>query len=135
MFDRLIDSLHSFRAMPTWVQCWVGGVLVPAIVAPFFFLDSELGRVAALASIFVAVTNLPIMLIERGMSRLMAIPHLIAWIPLIVYLGWILANAAPLGVAERSLAIALILITGVSVVFDVFDTYRWVRGEREIPGH
>jgi len=135
MNSRIRDCRRSFRALPDWVQWWVGAILVPANIAPFFFLDSELGRVAALSSIFVTVTNLPIMLIERGMSRLMAVPHLIAWIPLIAYLAWTLTQTTPLSTAEKAFALALIIINGISVVFDIVDTHRWLRGEREIPGH
>ena len=134
MNSRLSDCHRSFLALPRWVQVWVGVVLVPVNASPFFFLDTPTGRAAALASIFVVLTNLPIMWIKRGMSRLMAVPHLIAWVPLLPYLAARLMFKQPLALPEILLALALIVINGISLVFDTFDTWRWICGKRDTPG-
>ncbi|UYY86337.1 hypothetical protein [Alcaligenes sp. SMD-FA] len=103
-----------------------------------FFLDTPTGRWAAWASVFVVSTNIPIMLIEGGMSRLMAVPHLLAWGPLVVMLFLRLANphvgSAPSTASESALMWALLLVNSVSLCFDTLDTWRWCRGERDIPG-
>lgn len=36
---RLRASWRSFRALPMWVQLWVGAVLVPVNAASFLVLD------------------------------------------------------------------------------------------------
>lgn len=134
MQSRLLDCHHSFHALPLWVRLWVAGILIPVNVLPFFRLDTETGRWAALAALLVVATNLPIMLIERGMSRLMSVPHLIAWIPLLVWLLLRINTEPPLAGWEQALALALIAVNGLSLVFDLIDTLRWLRGERAVPG-
>lgn len=134
MKSRLQGCHHSFHALPFWVRLWVAGILIPVNVLPFLMLDTETGRWAALAAVLVVVTNLPIMLIERGMSRLMSVPHLIAWIPLLVWLLLRFAADPPLAGYELALAITLAAVNGLSLLFDLLDSLRWLRGERAVPG-
>ena len=92
---------------------------------------------AAIAAVFVVATNVPIMLIAGGMSRLMAIPHLFAWIPLSMFiLGRFLKlmGGPPMSKQELIFAILLLVVNGISVIFDTIDTVRWCRGDRDIPG-
>lgn len=127
---------RSYRSLPLWVQLWVGLILVPVNVAPLFFLDTPIGRMAVLAFLFVGATNLPIMYWARGMTRLMSVPHLFAWIPLVGFVVVRLygTNGAPVSSAEWMLGWALLAVDGFSLVFDLLDSWRWVRGEREMPG-
>ncbi|MEO6103710.1 MAG: hypothetical protein ABIP44_08745 [Pseudoxanthomonas sp.] len=135
MTSRLQDCGRSLRALPRWVQVWIGGFLIPVNTLPFFMLDTPTGKAAALAAIFVVLTNVPIMLQQRGMSRLMSVPHLIAWVPLLGYLGARVLFGPDMSGIELLLAIALILINGASLVFDTLDSWRWLCGARDIPGH
>lgn len=135
---RLQKVWCSLRALPLWVQIWVGLILVPVNALPFFFLDTPTGRWAAWAAVFVVATNIPIMLIAGGMSRLMAVPHLLAWGPLVMALLLRLTNPNPGGepfaTPELTLLWTLLLVNSVSLAFDALDTWRWCRGERDIPG-
>ena len=127
----------SWRALPVWVQVWVAGVLVPVNTAAFFLTGTWTGMAAAIAAIFVVVTNIPIMLYEGGMSRLMAVPHLFAWIPLSIFIVGRLQNlfgGPVMGKTEFIFALLLLVVNGISLVFDAIDTVRWCRGERDIPG-
>ena len=134
MMTRWRDSARSFLALPVWVRLWVAIVLIPVNVAPFFFLDTPVGRAAAMASVFVLLTNVPIMLHACGMSRLMSVPHLIAWGALVPYLVARLVYRMPVVNAETLLAITLLGVNGVSLVFDMMDTVHWLCGKRDIPG-
>lgn len=84
--SRLGASWHSFGSLPVWVQIWVGAILIPVNAAAFFLLEYRSAQLAAWAALFVVATNLPIMLTECGMSKLMSLPHLLAWGPLLVAL-------------------------------------------------
>lgn len=134
MRSRLADSLKSFRALPRWVQAWVALVLMPANLLPFGWLDTPTGRAGALATGVVVLGGVPIMLAERGLSRLMSVPHLVAWIPLLVLLVARLAQGEPMSRAETGLAMTLIVVDGISLGFDVLDFARWSLGDRAVPG-
>jgi len=137
MMDRMNDIWRSLRSLPAWVQIWVVGILVPVNVLPFFLLDTRVGMAAALAALFVAATNGPLMWIYRGMNKVLSIPHLIAWAPLEIYLLMLLADSgfrAEAGDVELGLAVLLLTINGISLVFDVIDSAKWMAGDRATPG-
>lgn len=135
MSSRLSDCKRSFLALPSSVQWWVGAVLVPVNALPFWFLDTPTGRAAAVAAVFVVLTNLPIMLVTRGMSRMMSVPHLIAWVPLLPYVAARLVFGPSIPLSEWLLALVLLIVNGFSLVFDTLETWRWICGQRDIPGH
>jgi hypothetical protein len=129
---------RSWLSLPIWVQIWVGVILVPVNVAAFFMVHTPTGKAAAIAAIFVVLTNVPIMLYEGGMSRLMAMPHLIAWIPLSIYIIariLVFSSSSAMGKSELIFAIIILVVNGISLIFDAMDTVKWSRGERNIPGH
>ncbi|MED5390024.1 MAG: hypothetical protein VX793_14280 [Pseudomonadota bacterium] len=135
--NRLTDIWRSLRSLPLWVQVWVVGILVPVNVLPFFLLDSRVGVAASLAALFVLVTNGPLVWIYRGMNKVLSIPHLIAWGPLQVYLLLLIADDefwSRAGSHERWLAVLLLVINGISLVFDGVDSIKWVAGDRATPG-
>lgn len=134
MKSRLLDSLRSFRALPAWVQAWLSLILVPVNLLPFLLLETPTGRAGALATGVVMIGGLPIMLAERGMSKLMSVSHLIAWIPLVVLLITWLAQGRPMGAAETALALSLVVVNTISLGFDVVETVRWCLGDRAVPG-
>lgn len=128
----------SWQSLPAWVQVWLGLILMPVNAAAFFLIDTWTGIAAAIAAVFVVTTNVPIMLYEGGMSRLMAMPHLVAWIPLSVFIVGRLLNlwgGPVLGKSEFVFAIMLLIVNGISLIFDTIDTVKWCRGARDIPGH
>lgn len=130
---RWLKIWMSFRALPHWVQIWVLGILVPVNAVAFLLIGTVTGNATALAALFVVLTNVPIMWIEKGMSRLMSLPHLIAWIPLEIFLVAYLLRGAPNAV-ETAYAIIVLIINGISLILDGLDSWRWVIGKREIPG-
>lgn len=135
--DTIRTIWGSLRSLPRWVQVWVVGILIPVNVLPFFMLDTRVGLAAAVAAVVVVVTNVPIMWAYKGMNKAMSIPHLVAWGPLQVYLMMLLADAgfrAETGGAELGLAVLLVMINGISLIFDLIDSAKWLAGDRATPG-
>jgi len=138
MLNRSLTIWRSYRSLPLWVQVWVGGILVPVNAAAFVLTNTPSGYWAAWAAVFVVATNVPIMWKEQGMSKLMSLPHLVAWIPLHAFLLLRLTGtvgAQPLSHPELMLAAALLMVNGISLVFDTLDSFKWWRGDRQVPGH
>lgn len=135
--DRMNDIWRSLRSLPVWVQIWVVGILVPVNVLPFFLLETAVGQAGAVAALVVLVTNGPLLWMYRGMNKVLSIPHLLAWGPLEIYLLMLLADSgfrAEAGALELGLAVLLLVINGISLVFDVIDSAKWMAGDRVTPG-
>jgi hypothetical protein len=134
MKQRMRDVWRSFRALPGWVQWWIAAVLVPVNAAPFLFLETMTGQAGALASLIIVVGNVPLMLAQRGMSRLLSVPHLLAWGPLVSLLAARLLFVEDISNTETMLALVLLAVNGVSLILDTVDAWRWLCGQRHVAG-
>lgn len=135
--SRIMASWGSFRSLPGWVQFWVGCILVPVNAASFAMLDTGSGRAVAAAALLVVASNVPIMLWARGMSKLMAVPHLFIWGPLQWFLIsklWLVAGADAMAQPEQVYAMVVLVVNGVSLAFDTLDSWHWLKGDRAAPG-
>jgi len=105
-------------------------ILVPVNLASLWFIPFFGGDWIAGLAIAGMAFNIPIMFKDRGMSKLMALPHLIFWIPLVLVAYWILTNKG--GVPSHYVVYlrVLIAVSVVSLVFDIPDFIRWLRGDR-----
>lgn len=125
------DIYASFRALPGWVQLWVGLVLVPVNSASLLFVAQPMGGWIAFLAIVAMLPNLAAMIYERGFSRLMALSHLLPWTALVALL--ILARPEASGAFAAYLW--LLLATDVlSLAFDYPDAWAWLKGKREVAG-
>src|SRR6056297_514158 len=127
---------HDFRGL---AKLSPPAALVPGLVfihscsvdCRFFaFLSEPFGLWIAALAVGAMLLNGVIMLVERGFSKLMALPHVLIWIPMLGLVLWLLAqDIAP---AYRIYLLILLAVDAVSLVFDAIDTRRWLSGEREI---
>lgn len=129
----VLEIWRSFRAMPAWVQIWVGLILVPVNVTSLAFVLVPGGLLVAVLANVAMLLNLPIMVVERGLSKAMALPHVLIWSPLVVWLGWILVNSTISGGFGRYILV-LLAVDVVSLVFDFKDARDWFKGQRTVAG-
>lgn len=127
------DIWRSFRALPLWVQIWVGLILVPVNLASVLYVFEPMGLLIAALAIGGMVPNLFIMIKERGLSLAMALPHLLIWTPLVILL---IAN---LGHPEMSSPFQafvwlLLIVDLVSLGFDYPDAWKWWKGDHAVAG-
>lgn len=125
---------RSLAGLPRWVQLWLL-VLVGTNMAALAFLDTAAGRWTACAFAVVAIVNVPMIVIQGGLTRLLSFAHLV-WIPLLfVLLRQLLApDFASIEAATRGFVVAVVGVNGVSLAFDFIEMWRWGRGEREVLG-
>ncbi len=128
----LLDIWKSFRALPLWVQIWVAGILVPVNSAGLLFLDSFEGQVAAVLGIGAMLANTVLLLVQRGFSKAMALPHIIPWTGLVVWIGFVLASTDGPEGSLRVFLIVLLVVDVVSLGFDYLDMMKWFRGDRAV---
>lgn len=123
---------HSFRRLPLWVQIWVAGILVPVNLVSLAFWTAPFGWLVACLAVGGMLPNLAIMLRERGLSKRMAVPHLMVWGPLVGVLVWLLMSGLPLSQDYARFLWLLLAVDGLSLAFDIPDAVRWYRGDRDI---
>lgn len=135
---RLMDVMRSFRAAPVAVQAWVMLGLMPVNTASILFLDHPIGLAILIGWIYVGVMNMGLITLERGVSRASSIPHVIPWLPLQIFVGaYLFGGLTPSiesGTALYVYAWVFFIVNGISVVFDVIDSFRWLFGDRAVMG-
>lgn len=105
--------------------------MFPINMASLFFLAEPMGGWIAFLAIGAMMLNAPIVIAERGFSKLMAFPHLIPWTVLVL----ILIFASPSGTeAYRVFLMILLAVDVISLAFDYPDALNWWRGDRVVAG-
>ncbi len=127
-----IDIWTSLRALPLWVQLWVFGILVPVNMAAIFFWGEVGGWIVAILAVGGMLPNVVLILVQRGFSKAMALSHVLLWGPLLIIIALFLLNDPIVG---GGYLIYLWILFGVdlfSLGFDVIDSIKWYRGDRDI---
>lgn len=122
----------SFRRLPLWVQIWMALVLVPVNLLSFLVLEFQAAQMVALAAVLALGSNMLLLYWYEGFSRAMALPHLVFWGALqILLLMRVLQTPAP-DAGEVMFIGLVLLVNGISLIFDLLDTWRWWQGERQV---
>ncbi|GAW33914.1 hypothetical protein RA2_00959 [Roseovarius sp. A-2] len=124
------EILHSYRRLPLWVQLWVAVILVPVNAASLAFLAEPFGLWLAALAVGAMLCNGVIMLVERGFSKLMALPHVLIWTPMLGLVLWLLTQ--DIEPAYCTYLLIVLAVDAVSLVMDAIDTRKWLSGDREI---
>jgi len=128
-----METVNAFfadlRAGPTWVYWWVmfmGLAFMPAFI---FALSRQEARWTVLAML----ATFPAMMwlyAQVGYVRLLGLPHVIFWTPLLVYLWtrrrrWRVRDT----LAGKWIAVLVATIL-ISLAFDCADVIRYIAGDR-----
>ncbi len=125
--------LASMNGLPGWVKIWMP-MLFGTNMMSIAFLDNAVGRWTAISFAAVCAFNMPMMIVQKGLTRLLALPHFL-WLPLVVYLSAQLYGQDPLPPGGlRVYATAVLALNATSLLFDGVEAYRWLKGEREVLG-
>ena len=124
----LSDVWISFLKMPLWVKIWVFLILIPVNFASLLFLDNpNAGLIAFLATIGILLNIIPLW-IYRGFTDVMAIPHVLFWVPLCIILVFhLFIYDATMHSAYRYFLLVLLFTNLISLVFDIQDVIKWFR--------
>ncbi|MDF2370851.1 MAG: hypothetical protein P1V21_08665 [Rhizobiaceae bacterium] len=125
--------LKSIVSLPLWVQVWMLLILIPANVSGLFFLETTSGQWIALLGSGALAVNTVLVLINGGFTRVLALPHLLFWIPLEMVLLFRMLRVE-MDFVEFTLTLAVLVVNAISLVFDGLDAKRWYSGEKGIIG-
>lgn len=119
---------QSFVVLPLWVKLWVGLLCTVNMASLAFISQPSGGLIAALVFTGIGLSMIAAIYCA-GLSRLVGLGHIIAWMPLTV----ILVFSRPLATGAYSAYLTLLLVINtVSLVFDINDFRLWLAGERAV---
>jgi hypothetical protein len=115
---------------PSWLQIWIPILFLGAFISPLVLLiwpkTRMIGAISFAASLIAAVL-LDYMYKQLGYVKLLGLPHIIAWTPLIIFLILQLRrNDFP--VWPTRILKFIVVIIGISLVFDYVDVIRYFLG-------
>ena len=116
---------------PWWI--WVGLLVAANGVAPLWFIGSTEARVVLAAILVGAVVQLAIVA-RLGFVRLLGVGHIVAWVPMLL---WLVPRLANLGTATPfgRWLIAVVILDLTSLAIDFVDVARYLAGDRRpVPG-
>lgn len=115
---------------PSWLRVWLPLLMLGGFIAPFaliFWRQTRMIGIIALVTSLIAAIAIDYMYKQMGYVKLLGLPHIIMWTPLIVYL--IIQNRRhDFAVWPKRILSFIIVIIGVSLVFDYVDAVRYFMG-------
>jgi hypothetical protein len=123
----------SWQSMKTWVKVWLI-VLNLAFITGICTLPRPISWVILAAYLGSGPWLLVIMISQRGLTRFLGWAHILPWTPLVAYLclqiwpGSIFYTSTTN--TELGILITLLFLSTMCLIFDVFDVYRWLKGQK-----
>ncbi len=121
---------HSWLSLPLWVKFWLFALNAAFLLAPVF-LPWAAARIVLIAYVASGPLLAAFAFFDGGLTRAMGFAHLVPWVPMLVWLTIWMGSAEAHGLA-LGYAVLLASMTTACLAFDVYDLWRWVRGERSI---
>ena len=141
--NRVLLIVKSWRALPLWVEIWVLYLFVANLLC--VFTSSPQSLAIAICGSFILVTNTIVVIVWAGFTKVMSFFHVIAWVPLEVYLGLsvILSPIDDVWPTQEielwsynMFLVVIVFITNlISLGFDFLDCFKYIKGDRHVPGH
>lgn len=123
---------EAIATQPLWVQIWVNILFLGAFVLPLALLIWRPSRIAGLVTVAASVLaagGVYWIYGQLGYVRLLGLPHVILWTPLVVWLWRQQARADMPAWPQRIIQLVCAVIA-VSLAFDYVDLARYLLGER-----
>ncbi|KIC28356.1 hypothetical protein [Leisingera sp. ANG-M6] len=124
---------EAIATQPLWVQVWVNILFLGAFVLPLALLIWKPSRIAGLVTVTASVLaagGVYWIYGQLGYVRLLGVPHVILWTPLVVWL-WRQQARPDMPVWPRRIILTVCAVIVVSLVFDYADAARYLLGERQ----
>lgn len=122
----------AIATLPSAVRYWIMWMNITTLAALVIF---ALNRATWLSALVLLLVNVAMVITmtwlygQVGFVRLLGLPHLIFWTPLVVWFAIQLRR----GGLPRHAFIAMLVLTvtlSVSLVFDAMDVIQWILGNR-----
>jgi hypothetical protein len=123
---------QSIAQQPQWVQYWLYVLIFGIVALPLTLLiwkQTRLTAVITIAASVIAGLGVSWLYDQLGYVKLLGLPHIILWTPLVLYLfGQIKREDMPAW--PKRIMMVVLAVFVASLVFDYVDVVRYVLGER-----
>ncbi len=131
MFDySTTDTLQQMTSLPLAMLVWIR-LLAFINITSLFWLKRPQGRWVLGALLFICAINLPMLIGGTGLGKILGVPHVLAWMPLIMYLAHQFRTGE---IQIKSVfgmwCLLVITVNLISVVFDSRDAVQYLLGDR-----
>ena len=125
--NALSRFVSGLLASPLWVKLWLLALGAVNMLVPLFYLARPEAQLVL--ATFVAGFALLVVLTARfGFTRILGLGHIL-WIPLVLWLvGRV--DAYPVTETYGLWLRSVIVLNSISLVIDITDVVRYLRGER-----
>lgn len=124
---------EAIATRPVWLQVWVNILFLGAFVLPLALLIWKPSRIAGLvtaAASILAAGGVYWIYGQLGYVRLLGLPHILFWTPLVFWLRH--QQARPdMPVWPRRIILTVCAVIVVSLAFEYADAVRYLLGERQ----
>jgi len=117
--------------LPMWVQIWLNFLLLGAFILPITLLIWKQTRITGIITLLASViASFVIMSMydKLGLVRLLGLPHIIFWTPIVIYLLKQFQRADVPKIPKGIIAVITVTIV-ISLVFDYYDVIRYFLGD------
>jgi len=122
------EAVWSLPPLIRWWVVWLSFITaISWIVLLFPRATRKDGVVLLLVSVAITA-SMQFLYAEYGMVRLLSLPHVVLWTPLLAWLVWRLRKGA-YPQPYRTLVVVLAASIFVSLLFDYADLFRWFMGD------
>jgi hypothetical protein len=130
--DAVLTMEEAIELQPAWIGMWLNWLMIGGVFLPLVLFVWPSTRIAALLSVLAAVgSGLAVFFMynKMGYVKLLGLPHVILWTPLVwYYLTLLRGDTIPL-IARYVMYVVLATIL-ISLAFDYVDFIRYILGER-----
>ncbi|MGB3246298.1 MAG: hypothetical protein WBB25_17320 [Sulfitobacter sp.] len=123
---------EAIAAQPAWVGVWLNVLFLGAFILPLALLVWKPSRVSGIATLLGSVLAgalITWMYGTLGYVKLLGLPHIVIWTPLVFFLI-AQARRAGMPVWPRRIIWLIVATLLVSLAFDYTDVIRYLLGER-----
>jgi len=129
----LSEAMTQFG--PSWLSIWLPILMLGAFALPLALLIWKSTRVTALICVAASLLGgigVNYLYVNMGYVKLLGLPHLVVWTPLVIFLWFKINNPAIEKAARVVMSVVLATIV-ISLAFDYVDVARYVMGDRTPP--
>lgn len=123
---------EAIAAQPQWVQIWLNVLFAGAFILPATLLIWRASRLAGVITLITsALAGMGVFWIfdQCGYVRLLGLPHIILWLPVVIYLAR-QSRRPDMPNTPRGIMYVVMAVMVASLIFDVVDVARYVFGDR-----